>query len=221
MTLVVGLLRSRQAWCFAVLIESILRVGGAVEAAMGREIPVRPVEVDFSCGEVTKSAHCGHMEEDMRNSRTMIVLAGLALLVAMVPAFAQSSWIGGDVEVKFTAPMAFYAGDKLLPAGTYEVKQGAGVQGNTLLIRGKGKNETYVSFTGKNLGTPLKATEVTFNKYGDKEFLNAIKMPTGGGGSTTETSFVLQLEPSAMEQAAAKAAGATPHTVAGSSTKKK
>lgn len=157
----------------------------------------------------------------MRNSRTMVVLAGLALLVAMVPAFAQSTWTGMDVEVKFTAPMAFYAGDKLLPAGTYEVKQGAGDQGNTLLIKGKGKNEAFVMFTAKNLGTPLKATEVTFNKYGDKEYLNAIKMPTGGGGSTTETSFVLQINPTAAEQAAAKAAAAAPHSVPATSTKKK
>ena len=77
----------------------------------------------------------------MRNSRTMVVLAGLALLVAMVPAFAQSGWMGQDVEVKFKVPMAFYAGDKLLPAGEYEVKQTGGEQANTILIRGKGKNE--------------------------------------------------------------------------------
>lgn len=157
----------------------------------------------------------------MRNSRTMVVLAGLALLVAMVPAFAQSAWVGGDVEVKFTVPMAFYAGDKLMPAGTYEVKQGAGEQANTLLLRGKGKNETFLPFTAINSGKPQKATEVTFNKYGDKEYLNSIKLPTGGGGSVTETSFILKIEPSAGEQAAAKAAAAASHSVAATSTKKK
>ena len=157
----------------------------------------------------------------MRNSRTIVVLAGLALVVAMIQAFAQSTWTGQDIEVHFTAPMAFYVGDKLMAAGSYEVKQGAGDQGNTLLVRGKGKYEAYVPFTAKNLGTPLKATEVTFNKYGDKEYLNSIKMPTGGGGSDTETSFVLQIEPSAGEQAAAKAATATPHSVPATSTKKK
>ncbi len=157
----------------------------------------------------------------MRNLRTIAVLAGLAYLVAMVPAFAQSSWVGGDVEVHFTAPMSFYAGEKLLPAGTYEVKQGAGMQGNTLLIRGKGKNEAFVSFTPKNSGTPLKATEVTFNKYGDKDFLHSVKLPTGGGGSDTATSFVLVIEPTATEQAAAKAATASEHGVPATSAKKK
>jgi hypothetical protein len=157
----------------------------------------------------------------MRNSRTMFVLAGLALLVAMVPAIAQSTWTGMDVEVKFTVPMAFYAGDKLLPAGTYEVKQGAGDQGNTLLIKGKGKNEALVMFTAVNSGKPLKATEVTFHKYGDKDYLGAIKLPTGGGGSTTETSYILQINPTAAEQAAAKAAAAAEHSVPATSTKKK
>lgn len=177
--------------------------------------------MNFSCGEVTKSAPCGHMEEDMRNSRTIVVLAGLALVVAMVPAFAQSTWTGEDVEVHFTAPMAFYAGDKLMPAGGYEVKQGAGDQGNTLLVRGKGKNEAYLPFTAVNSDTPLKATEVTFNKYGDKEYLNSVKLPTGGGGSTTETSWILKIEPSAAEQAAAKATAAASHSVPATSTKKK
>ena len=157
----------------------------------------------------------------MKNLRTMSVLVGLALFVALAPTLAQSAWAGGDVEVHFTAPMPFYAGDKLMPAGSYEVKQGAGVQGNTLLLRGKGKNETYLPFTAVNSGSPLKATEVTFNKYGDKEYLNAVKLPTGGGGSETETSWILKIEPSADEQAAAKAAAPTPHSVPATSTKKK
>jgi hypothetical protein len=157
----------------------------------------------------------------MRNSRTIVVLAGLALVVATVPAFAQSTWTGEDVEVHFTAPMPFYAGDKLMPAGSYEVKQGAGDQGNTLLVRGKGKNEAYVSFTAKNSGTPLKKTEVTFNKYGDKEYLHSVKLPTGGGGSDTATSFVLVIEATATEQAAAKAATAAEHSIPAASTKKK
>ena len=128
MILVVGLLQGRQTLFFAVLIESILRVNSAVESAFGR--------LDFSAVvlkwisvavRLLKSARCGQMEEDMRNSRTMIVLAGLVLLVAMVPAFAQTTgFMGYDVQVKFKAPMAFYAGDKLLPAGDYTITQTGG-----------------------------------------------------------------------------------------------
>ena len=73
----------------------------------------------------------------MKKLETMLVLAGLVTLVPSMPAAAQATWNGASLNVKFTAPMAFYAGDKLMPAGTYEVTQGAGgSNANMLLIRG-------------------------------------------------------------------------------------
>ena len=106
--------------------------------------------------------------------------------------------------------MAFYAGDKLMPAGSYEVTQGAGAQANMLLLRGKGKNETYLEFKAVGTPQPLAKMDVTFNKYGDKEYLNSINWP---GGADTQGSWILQINPSAGEQAAAKAAAAAKHTV--------
>jgi len=155
----------------------------------------------------------------MKNSRTMIVLAVLVAAVVAV-AVAQSGGTGQDIEVKFKVPMAFYAGDKLLPAGEYEAKQTGGEQANTLLIRGKGKNEAVVSITIVNSNKPVKSTEVTFNKYGDKDYLASIITPTGGGGKETETSWVMKVNPTASEQAAAKAAQATNHSVPATATKK-
>ena len=159
----------------------------------------------------------------MRNSRTMIVLAGLVLLVAMIPAFAQTSgFMGYDVQVKFKAPMAFYAGDKLLPAGEYTVTQTGGDQANAIQIRGKGKKEAIVQVDVVNSSKPVKEAEVTFNKYGDKDYIASIITPQGGGGTVTQTSFVLKVQPSAGEQAAAKAAQSAPHSVkgTGAATKK-
>jgi hypothetical protein len=153
------------------------------------------------------------MEEVMKKLGTMLVLAGLVTLVASMPAAAQATWNGASLDVKFTAPMAFYAGDKLMPAGTYEVRQGAGSQANTLLIRGKGNNEAYVEFSAIGSPKPLAKMDVTFNRYGDKEYLNSINWP---GGADTQGSWILQINPSAGEQAAAKAAAATKHTVPGS-----
>jgi len=153
----------------------------------------------------------------MKKLGTMLVLAGLVTLVASMPAAAQATWNGASLDVKFTVPMAFYAGDKLMPAGTYEVRQGAGSQANTLLIRGKGKNEAYVEFTAIGSPKPLTKMDVTFNKYGDKEYLNAINWP---GAADTQSSWILQINPSAGEQAAAKSAAATKHTVTGTSNKK-
>ena len=151
------------------------------------------------------------MEEDMKKLGTMIVLAGLVTLVASMPAAAQATWNGASLNVKFTVPMAFYAGDKLMPAGSYEVTQGAGAQANMLLLRGKGKgNETYLEFTPVGTPKPLTKMDVTFNKYGDKEYLNSINWP---GGADTQSSWELQINPSAGEQAAAKAAAAAKHKV--------
>jgi hypothetical protein len=152
------------------------------------------------------------MEEVMKKLATMLVLAGLVTLVASMPAAAQATWNGSSLNVKFTAPMAFYAGDKLMPAGSYEVRQGAGEQANMLLLRGKGKNEAYLEFTPVGTPKPQAKMDVTFNKYGDKEYLNSINWP---GDDYTQGSWILQINPSAGEQAAAKVAAAAKHTVPG------
>jgi len=149
----------------------------------------------------------------MKKLGTMLVLAGLVTLVASMPAAAQATWNGSSLNVKFSVPMAFYVGDKLMPAGSYEVTQGAGYQANTLLVRGKGKNEAYVEFTAIGSPKPQTKMDVTFNKYGDKEYLNSIIWP---GADATQSSWILQVNPSAGEQAAAKAAAAAKHTVPGS-----
>jgi len=159
----------------------------------------------------------------MKNTRTILVLAGFVVLVGLVAAIAQANgFMGYDLEVKFKVPMAFYAGDKLLPAGEYEVKQTGGEQANTILIRGKGKNEAVVSVEIVNSSKPVKDSEVTFNKYGDRDYIASIITPQAGGGSVTQTSFVLKVLPSAGEQAAAKAAQAANHSVkgTGAATKK-
>jgi hypothetical protein len=155
-----------------------------------------------------------YTEEDMKKLGTMLVLAGLVTLVASMPAAAQATWNGSSLNVKFTVPMAFYVGDKLMPAGSYEVTQTAGgSNANTLLVRGTGKNEAYVEFTAIGTPKPLTKMDVTFNKYGNKEYLNSINWP---GTADTQSSWILQINPSAGEQAAAKAAAAAKHTVPGS-----
>jgi hypothetical protein len=160
------------------------------------------------------------MEEQMKNSRTMVVLAGLVVLVAAVAVMAQTSWTGSDIEVKVKVPMAFYVGDKLLPAGEYEVKQTGGEQAPVITVTGKGKNEAVIGVEIVNSNKPAKETSVTFNKYGDKDYLASIITPTGGGGKDTQTSWVLKVKPSAGEQAAAKAAAAANHSVPATATKK-
>ena len=145
----------------------------------------------------------------MKNLWTMLVLVGLLALVAGIPAAAQTT-TGPNIEVKFTAPMAFYVGDKLMPAGAYEITQSAGVQANTLLVKGKGKNEAYIGYSVQKVEEPLAKMEVNFNKYGNNEYLNAIKWP---GELNTGASWLIVIAPSAGEQAAAKTAAAAAHAI--------
>ena len=150
----------------------------------------------------------------MKNFWTMIVLAGLVALVAVVPAVAQTAFSGNQLDVSFSAPMAFYAGDTKMPAGSYHITQGVGE--GVLLVK-SGKHEVLVPYTAVASQSPLKKIEVTFNKYGNDEYLNSIAF--GGMSAHDEGSWILQINPSATEQAAAKAAAATKHKVSGSSTK--
>ncbi|MGA9566642.1 MAG: hypothetical protein WBS19_14045 [Candidatus Korobacteraceae bacterium] len=152
----------------------------------------------------------------MKISRTMIVLAGLVVLVALMPAAAQNTWNGDQLNVAVNIPMAFYAADTKMPAGGYHIRQG--VDAGVLLVKSdKGKHEVLVPYEAIESPKPVKNIDVTFNKYGGKEYLNSIAY---GSISTTQGSWVLKIKPSAGEQAAAKAATATPHTVPGANVPK-
>lgn len=152
----------------------------------------------------------------MKISRTMIVLAGLVVLVAMIPAAAQNSWNGDQLNVSFKAPMAFYAGDTKMPAGAYHITQSTG-PGVLLLKADKGKHEVILPYEAQPSPAPVKKIEVTFNKYGNDEYLNSIAF---GSISSTQGSWVLTIKPSAGEQAAAKAAAPAPHKVPAVNTPK-
>lgn len=149
----------------------------------------------------------------MKNLCMLLVTVGLGAAVAVAPLAAQTvPFVGSSLEVRFTASMPFYVGDKLMPAGTYEIRQQPGAQSNTLLVKGKGKNEAFVEFTPVNSDRQLPKMEVTFNKYGDKEYLNSINYP---GDAENSGSWILKINPGAGEQAAAKTTAAAKHTLPG------
>ena len=151
----------------------------------------------------------------MKNLRRAIVLAGLVAMVAVIPAAAQNTWNNQRLDVAFTAPKPFYVGEALMPAGSYHITQGPVGQDNILLVRAdKGNHEAQVQFDPISTPKPLTKTEVTFNKYGSNEYLNSVAF---GSPSDTQSSWILKINPSAGEQAAAKAAAAAKHTVPGAS----
>ncbi|MGA3165086.1 MAG: hypothetical protein ABSF14_03105 [Terriglobia bacterium] len=146
----------------------------------------------------------------MKNFWTMIILAGLMALVSVMPAAAQDVVTGvKGFDVSFTAPMAFYAADTKLPAGSYHITQGA--RPGVLLVKSdKGKYEAQVPFEAGASRKRVRNIEVSFNKYGNDEFLNSISAE-----DVVHTSWILKIKPSARELAAAKTAAAVPHKVSG------
>lgn len=152
----------------------------------------------------------------MKNFWTMLVLGGLVALVTVMPATAQVQYDGSALDVAFTASMPFFAGDTKMPAGAYHITQGVGP--GVLVVRGdKDKHEVILPYQAIASSTPAKGVSVSFNKYGQAEYLNSV---TVGNVSATQGSWVLTITPSAGEQAAAQAAAAVPHKVSGTSTKK-
>jgi len=152
----------------------------------------------------------------MKNFWTVIVLAGLVALVAVMPAAAQNTFNGDQLNVSFKAPMEFYAGDTKMPAGSYHIIQGIG-PGMLVVKADKGKHEAILPFDAIESPKPIQNIDVSFNKYGNDEYLNSVAF---GSISNTQGSWILKIRPSAGEQAAAKAAAAASHKVSGTNTKK-
>jgi hypothetical protein len=113
-------------------------------------------------------------------------------------------------KVTFDAPSAFYAGNAKMPAGSYTATQ-PNVDDNLLLIEdGSGSHSVFVEFVVAPSDTPQAQTDVTFNKYGNVEFLGAIRIQ----GQNSE----MQILPSKAEQTAAKTADAEKHSLSAKNT---
>lgn len=136
----------------------------------------------------------------MNTTRKLIVLMGLLSVLCAVPTMAQIS-----KQVKFDATSAFYAGNAKMPAGSYTVTQ-PDPDNNLLLIEdANGSHSVFVDFVIAPSDTPHAHTDVTFNKYGDVDFLSAIWIR----GRNSE----MQILPSKLEQKTAKAAAAQRHSL--------
>jgi hypothetical protein len=143
------------------------------------------------------------MEEYMKKLRMLLVLVGLVALMASTPAAAQTTYSGPSIEVKFSSKVPFYAGDKLMEPGDYTVRQGA--EADTLLVRGKGKNEAYVQSRTSKIDGITKSDEVTFKKVGDKLYMDTVKLASEPDKPIT---WQFRVRSTAAEADAAKDAGA-------------
>jgi hypothetical protein len=136
--------------------------------------------------------------------KKLIVPVGLVSVLCAIPSMAQIA-----NRVTFDAPSAFYAGNSKMPAGSYMVSQ-PNADDNLLLIEdASGSHAVFVEYVIAHSETPHAQSDVTFNKYGNVEFLSAIWVD----GRKSE----MQILPSKMEQKAAKAAAAEKHTLSAQS----
>ena len=140
----------------------------------------------------------------MNTLKKLIVPMGLLSVLCAIPTMAQIT-----NSVKFDAPSAFYAGNAKMPAGSYTVTQ-PNADDNLLLIEdASGSHSALVEYVIAHSETPHAQSDVTFNKYGNVEFLSAIWID----GRKSE----MQVLPSKAEQNAAKAAAAEKHSLSAKS----
>src|SRR6266481_7493758 len=143
-------------------------------------------------------------ENRMNTLKKLIVPMGLLSVLFAIPTMAQIT-----NRVTFDAPSAFYAGNAKMPEGSYTVSQ-PDIDANLLLIEdANGSHSAFVEYEVVSSNTPHAQSDVTFNKYGNVDFLSAIWVQ----GRNSE----MQILPSKVEQNAAKAAAAEKHSLSAKS----
>jgi hypothetical protein len=106
----------------------------------------------------------------MNNFGKVLIRMGLLSLFSVMPLMAQI----GDNGVYFTAPSPFYAGDVKLPAGDYKVVQ-PDADADILQIENRGDlRSVFVDFEPTESTFPHRNSAVTFDKYGDTNYLDRV-----------------------------------------------
>ena len=139
----------------------------------------------------------------MKTFQKLTVLMSMLCLLSAIPAMAQV-----DNRLTFQAPFAFYAGNAKLPAGDYTVTQQDDNADLLLIESADGLHSVFVDYMTDDSDTAPTKTEVTFNKYGNTEFLGRISVQ--GQNS-------MQVLASKAEQNAAKAAASEKHSLSAKS----
>jgi hypothetical protein len=138
----------------------------------------------------------------MNSIGKLVVRIGLVSLLSALPLAAQI-----DSSVNFTTTFPFYAGDAKLPAGHYRVSQpDMGFE----ILRIQNIDEprsAFVDFTPTQSLQPHRKSAVSFEKYGDTDFLDQVWI----AGET----YGIKADPTRVEAAAAAGANTPEHISSG------
>ena len=109
------------------------------------------------------------LENIMNSVGKLVVRIGLLSLLSVLPLAAQI-----DTSVDFTTSFPFYAGTTKLPAGNYRVTQ-PDMGAEILRIQNIDRPlSTFVDFTPTETLQPHSRSAVSFEKYGDTDYLNQL-----------------------------------------------
>ncbi len=135
----------------------------------------------------------------MNSAGKLVVKMGLPSLVSVMPLAAQI-----ENGVDFTTSFPFYAGDTKLPAGQYKVTQ-PDADDDLLLVESiNGAHSVFVEFLPTQSAQPHRQSDVTFQKYGDADYLNRVWIEGQNYG--------IKVAPSKVETEAAADANAVQHS---------
>ena len=136
-----------------------------------------------------------------RIGKLVVKMGFLSLLSAMsaMPLVAQI-----ENGVDFTTSFPFYAGDTKLPAGQYKVSQPDEDDPLLLVESMDRKHSVFVEFEPTHSAQPHRESDITFQKYGDTDYLNRVWIEGQNYG--------IKLAPSKVETEAAAAANAVQHS---------
>ena len=138
----------------------------------------------------------------MNSIGKLVVRIGFLSLLSVMPLAAQI-----DTAVDFTTSFPFYAGDTKLPAGNYRVSQ-PDMDVEILRIQNVDKPQsTFVDFIPTQSVQPHRNSAVSFEKYGDADYLDRVWIK----GQT----YGILTDPTKVEAAAAAAVNAGQQAVAG------
>ena len=105
----------------------------------------------------------------MNNVGKVLIKMRLLSLLSVMPLAAQV-----DKGVDFTASFPFFAGDVKLPAGDYKV---ARLDDTSDILQIQNRNDLHsvlVGFTPTDSALPHRKSAVTFEKYGNTDYLDRV-----------------------------------------------
>lgn len=103
------------------------------------------------------------------------------VVLSLVAAFiltASFGMAGTGVVMTINVPFDFYAGDQKLPAGEYRFEMGSGFLPTAAVVTVRAKDGTGIWVMATQAGTDESASlnQLSFNQYGDKQFLSSVSI---------------------------------------------